>query len=191
MHLGLVSCGPTSTTLMTFSYTEVKVLPLNGARKFNWSFDWDTNDFNSNTMTMIKPYVYPRAQIGTAVGDANTPLYVKNDGSFGTASGVDVAVALKDAGRGDVAGTSGHIVKVGYDNSSVPATTPSGNSTYAAGATVGTTKNLVTSYRYDGVAFYKDVDSGNVTVGNSLKWNGLNLVMSSTSTPAASTLYIF
>lgn len=191
MHLGLVSGGPTSTTLMTFSYTEVKVLPLNGARKFNWSFDWDTNDFNSNTMTMIKPYVYPRAQIGTAVGDANTPLYVKNDGSFGTASGVDVAVALKDAGRGDVAGTSGHIVKVGYDNSSVPATTPSGNSTYAAGATVGTTKNLVTSYRYDGVAFYKDVDSGNVTVGNSLKWNGLNLVMSSTSTPAASTLYIF
>lgn len=191
MYLGLVSGGPTSTTLMTFSYTEVKVLPLNGARKFNWSFEWDTNDFNSNTMTMIKPYVYPRAQIGTAVGDANTPVYVKNDGSFGTASGVDVAVALKDAGRGDVAGTSGHIVKVGYDNSSVPATTPSGASTYAAGATVGTTKNLVTSYRYDGVAFYKDVDSGNVTVGNSLKWNGLNLVMSSTSTPAAATLYIF
>ena len=191
MLLGFVSGGPTSTTLMTFNYTEVKVLPLNGARKFSWSFGWDTNDFNSNTMTMIKPYVYPRAQIGTAVGDANTPVYVKNDGSFGTASGVDVAVALKDAGRGDVAGTSGHIVKVGYDNSSVPATTPSGTSTFAAGATVGTTKNLVTSYRYDGVAFYKDVDSGNVTVGNSLKWNGLNLVMSSTSTPAAATLYIF
>lgn len=191
MLLGFVSGGPTSTTLMTFNYTEVKVLPLNGARKFSWSFGWDTNDFNSNTMTMVKPYVYPRAQIGTAVGDANTPVYVKNDGSFGAASGVDVAVALKDAGRGDVAGTSGHIVKVGYDNSSVPATTPSGTSTFAAGATVGTTKNLVTSYRYDGVAFYKDVDSGNVTVGNSLKWNGLNLVMSSTSTPAAASLYIF
>jgi len=192
MLLGFVSGGPTSTTLMTFNYTEVKVLPLNGARKFNWSFKWDTNDFNSNTMTMVKPYVYPRAQIGTAVGDANTPVYVKNDGSFGAASGVDVAVALKDAGRGDVAGTSGHIVKVGYDNSSVPATTPSGTSTYAAGATVGTTKNLVTSYRYDGVAFYKDVDSGNVTVGNSLKWNGYNLAIQNPgSTPAADTIYIF
>ena len=192
MILGFVSGGPTSTTLMTFNYTEVKVLPLNGARKFSWSFGWDTNDFNSNTMTMIKPYVYPRAQIGTAVGDANTPIYVKNDGSFGTASGVDVAVALKDAGRGDVAGTSGHIVKVGYDNSSVPATTPSGTSTFAAGATVGTTKNLVTSYRYDGVAFYKDVDSGNVTVGNSLKWNGYNLAIQNPgNTPAADTIYIF
>lgn len=181
----------TSTSLKEMNYTDVRVLPINGAVRFDWDFAWDTNDYSSSTMTMHRPYVFPSSVVGTAVGDANTPVYVKNDGSFGTASDV-VAVALKDSGRGDVAGTSGHIVKVGYDNSSVPATTPSGTSTYAAGSTVGTTRNLVTSYRYDGVAFYKDVDSSNVTVGNSIKWNGYSLVIGQApTTPADNTLYIF
>ena len=192
MYLALVSGGPTSTTLRTFSYSEVKILPLNGTNKFNWSFSWDTNDFNSNTMTMIKPYVYPRAQIGTAIGDAGTPVYVKADGDFGTASGTDVAIALKDAGRADAPVTQDWRVKVGWGGSGVDACAPNGTSTYSAGQTVGTTKHLVTAYEYDGIGYYKDVQAGAVTVGNSEKWNGFSLaVQNPSSSPAANTLYIF
>ena len=192
MYLGLVGGGPTSTTLRTFNYTEVKVLPLNGTQKFNWSFGWNTNDFNSNTMTMIKPYVYPRAQIGTAIGDAGTPVYVKADGDFGTASGTDVAIALKDAGRADAPVTQDWRVKVGWGGSGVDACAPNGTSTYSAGQTVATTKHLVTAYEYDGVGYYKDVQAGMVTVGNSKRWNGYQLAIQNPgSSPAADTLYIF
>lgn len=192
MYLGLVSGGPTSTTLRTFNYTEVKVLPLNGTQKFNWSFGWNTNDFNSNTMTMIKPYVYPRAQIGTAIGDAGTPVYVKADGDFGTASGTDVAIALKDAGRADAPVTQDWRVKVGWGGSGVDACAPNGTSTYSAGQTVSTTKHLVTAYEYDGVGYYKDVQAGMVTVGNSERWNGYKLAIQNPgNTPAADTIYIF
>ena len=192
MYLGLVGGGPTSTTLRTFNYTEVKVLPLNGTQKFNWSFGWNTNDFNSNTMTMIKPYVYPRAQIGTAIGDAGTPVYVKADGDFGTASGTDVAIALKDAGRADAPVTQDWRVKVGWGGSGVDACAPNGTSTYSAGQTVATTEHLVTAYEYDGVGYYKDVQAGMVTVGNSERWNGYQLAIQNPgNTPAADTIYIF
>lgn len=192
MYLGLVGGGPTSTTLRTFNYTEVKVLPLNGTQKFNWSFGWNTNDFNSNTMTMIKPYVYPRAQIGTAIGDAGTPVYVKADGDFGTASGTDVAIALKDAGRADAPVTQDWRVKVGWGGSGVDACAPNGTSTYSAGQTVAKTKHLVTAYEYDGVGYYKDVQAGMVTVGNSERWNGYQLAIQNPgNTPAADTIYIF
>lgn len=188
IYLGLVSGGPASTTLRTFSFSEIKVLPINGTAEFTWEFGWDTNDFNSNTMTMIKPYVYPRAQIGTAIGSSSSPLYVKNDGDFATANLIDRAVGVKDAGRADAPASSDATVKLGWSNSAVPACTPDGTSTYSAGQTVGTTKHLVTVYEYDGVAYYKDVQAANVKVGDSVKWGGYKIQVGSIGSDS-STIY--
>ena len=188
IYLGLVSGGPASTTLRTFSFSEIKVLPINGTAEFTWEFGWDTNDFNSNTMTMIKPYVYPRAQIGTAIGSSSSPLYVKNDGDFATANLIDRAVGVKDAGRADAPASSDATVKLGWSNSDVPACTPDGTSTYSAGQTVGTTKHLVTVYEYNGVAYYKDVQAANVKVGDSVKWGGYKIQVGSVGSDS-STIY--
>ena len=188
IYLGLVSGGPASTTLRTFSFSEIKVLPINGTAEFTWEFGWDTNDFNSNTMTMIKPYVYPRAQIGTAIGSSSSPLYVKNDGDFATANLIDRAVGVKDAGRADAPASSDATVKLGWSNSAVPACTPDGTSTYSAGQTVGTTKHLVTVYEYNGVAYYKDVQAANVKVGDSVKWGGYKIQVGSVGSDS-STIY--
>ena len=83
-------------------------------------------------------------------------------------------------------------VTVGWGGAGVDACAPNGTSTYSAGQTVATTKHLVTAYEYDGVGYYKDVQAGMVTVGNSERWNGYQLAIQNPgNTPAANTIYIF
>jgi len=99
---------------------------------------------------------------------------------------------IVDYGRADVPSDTDKIVRVGWNKSAVPVVTPDSSYEYSSGQTVSATAYLVAAYGYDGVGYYKDVQAGNVTVGNSQKWNGYSLVVgSSSSSPAANTLYIF
>jgi len=99
---------------------------------------------------------------------------------------------IVDYGRADVPSDTDKIVRVGWNKSAVPVVTPDSSYEYSSGQTVSATAYLVAAYGYDGVGYYKDVQAGNVTVGNSQKWNGYSLVVgSASSSPAANTLYIF
>lgn len=134
----------------------------------------------------------------SGVGSSSQPIYVTSDG---VAAIADAIKSLVDA----TTDTAGWAVEAGWHGQSVAAVSPTGTIKRSSAANWTTDTNIDTKYLAAVVCDYdattgrvstdrpiiKEVDSANVTVGNSVKWGGYSIAVGSTSTASNTISFLF
>lgn len=117
-------------------------------------------------------------KVGTAIGSTSTPVYVQASGFVAPCSSVEATTLKETLG-------SKKSIYAEYSATDVSEVTPDGDSSRSNSKWLAVWETTT----HSGDATLNAVDAGNVTVANSVKWNGYKIDTSGTIGSDTSTIY--